>query len=233
MGEHINDFRKDTTDLICCNFCEVSLWCAGEDVFTKHLWDFHMLITGLTDQLDDLDVEVELDDLDVEVELESSYAPYHTSTFQRGDAAALPNNLTAGNPLPQSPRNTQLLVQAIPAMPQTGFADFTQKETVHRQVETIQATLSRSQRVVKDTERIFKACYNSSETAQLELSTSANDTQVLSLSWRYLIDILHTRIDWQTRSRLWINFFCRWDGILEVLYSRKYVTASNEISITD
>jgi hypothetical protein len=152
-------------------------------------------------------LEPDMDELDHEIENEATYAFDWAALYPQEKTKSSPQIFEAAAGQVQYLNRADLSVGAIMDMPRASPADSKQVACMVSRSEPSDRERTRSQPLVDNRDDSIGFC--------------TSDRQVLPPLGQYLIDWLKAELDPEMYLRHWTCFFRRWEGILEVMESRR------------
>jgi hypothetical protein len=153
-------------------------------------------------------IALDMDDLDDGIERVAMFTSDWNSVPVKKLTDSLPKISEANATQVQNLKSVKLVVGASSDTPRTSPADS----------EQVACRSGRSEPSVKIRPRSPPPC-NDCEDFQ---DVFTGNRQVLPPLGQCLIDSLNAKLDPEMRLHYWANFFSRWEGIIEVLKSRRY-----------
>jgi hypothetical protein len=153
-------------------------------------------------------LEPDMEDLDDRVEREAMVTSHWTYLPDEDVTKPSPQISEAPAVQVQNLKSARLVIGASPDIPQTSRVKSEQVACVSGQVEP--------------SVRIRLLAQPRGDNCEDFRGICTSDRQVLPPLGQYLIDSLNAKFDPGVRLRHWTKFFSRWEGILEVLESRRY-----------
>lgn len=226
--EHVKILQVSITDQFCLSGCNLSSppGKMEENAIIKHMWDSHMLITCLDSQMNDLDFGAELEALP-------------TPWFSEGTPTIPLYTFEADSALEKSREVLQSVkVDATSGAGQTASHFFGQEQCVSGRPAAHLMTACMTGMEAKpsgdELGLISTAQRVPPAVSHLEERISVKDPEVLPPFGARLIERLSVELEPQVHLKLWTIFFKRWEGILEVLKSRRLgFTPERKSKLTD
>lgn len=209
--EHLALLRDSSTNRLHIPSCNLCFLLKEEGAIIEHLWNSHVLVSCLDDQMNDLDLGAEFEHLPID--WFPSCAGETRSTSQTTSSEA-PEVLFSPN---QNQEYLRPIVEAASRTLQTASPYSKQENRVSAPSTLVHITDTQEKLI---DESLLPA------DIQQGAHIIPGDLEILPRFGLDLIDRMSAELEPQIESQLWIGFFNRWERILEVLQSRRLVLTS-------